>query len=85
MAVFDPETPEEYMGEAVNRCCLKFLQPRQIFMLDEALASLGEYGEVRLVVNKGHLRFLSIEKSYDAVKWRKGDDFVFDGPLDRNG
>lgn len=49
-----------------------FLQPKHIQMIDEALSSLGEYGEVRLVVEKGHLRFLVTQKSYDALKWYPG-------------
>jgi hypothetical protein len=49
-----------------------FLLPRHIQMIDEALCSLGEYGEVRLVVEKGRLRFLVTQKSYDALKWYPG-------------
>lgn len=41
-------------------------------MIDEALCSLGDYGEVRLVVEKGYLRFLITQKSYDALKWYPG-------------
>ncbi len=50
----------------------RFLQPRHIQMIDEALCSLGDYGEVRLVVEKGYLRFLITQKSYDALKWYPG-------------
>jgi hypothetical protein len=85
MSVFDPDLPNEIMSEAVERCTLKFLRPHQIFMLDEALAALGEFGEVRLVINKGRLRFVVIEKSYDAFKWRKGDDFAGNGMMDGSG
>ena len=53
-----------------NHC--HFLLPRHIQMIDEALRSLGEYGEVRLVVEKGHLRFLVTQKSYDTLKWQPG-------------
>jgi hypothetical protein len=41
-------------------------------MIDEALFSLGQYGEVRLVVEKGRLRFLVTQKSIDAYKWQPG-------------
>ncbi len=51
---------------------LNFLKPSQVAMIDEALAKLGEYGEVRLVVEKGCLRFLVTQKSYDAYKWQPG-------------
>lgn len=50
----------------------RFLQPEQIDMIDEALFSLGQYGEVRLVVEKGRLRFLVTQKSIDAYKWQPG-------------
>lgn len=49
-----------------------FLQPKHIQMIDEALCSLGDYGEVRLVVEKGRLRFLVTQKSYDTLKWYPG-------------
>jgi hypothetical protein len=48
------------------------LLPRHIQMIDEALRSLGEYGEVRLVVEKGTLRFLVTQKSYDTFEWQPG-------------
>ena len=51
---------------------LKFLEMRQVSMIDEALSSLGDYGEVRLVVEKGKLRFLVTQKSFDAMKWEPG-------------
>lgn len=44
----------------------------QISMIDEALGSLGEFGEVRLVVEKGRLRFVVTQRSYDALKWQPG-------------
>ena len=47
-----------------------FLSDRQVKMIDEALSTLGEYGEVRLIVEKGRLRFLVTQKSYDALKWQ---------------
>jgi len=48
------------------------LHPDQVAMIEEALASLGEFGEVRLVVEKGRLRFLITQKSFDAQKWHPG-------------
>ncbi len=50
----------------------RFLTSEQIAMIDEALRTLGDFGEVRLVVEKGRLRFLITQKSYDALKWRPG-------------
>lgn len=48
---------------------LEFLKPYQVSMIDDALISLGEYGELRLVVEKGRLRFLVMQRSYDVLKW----------------
>ncbi len=44
---------------------LKALTPRQIRAIDEALAAVGDYGEVRLIVNRGKLRFVQTLKSED--------------------
>lgn len=49
---------------------LRFLNQRQIQMIDEALGQVGEFGEVRLIVEKGRLRFLTTQNSYDVLKWR---------------
>lgn len=51
---------------------LTFLSPNQVFMIDEALKTLGEYGEVHLIIEKGRLRFIVTQKSIDALKWRPG-------------
>ena len=48
------------------------LRPEQIQAIEAALASVGEYGEVRLVVEKGRLRFLVTHKSYDMQKLNPG-------------
>jgi hypothetical protein len=45
-----------------------FLTDRQVAMIDQALDSLGEFGEVRLVVEKRRLRFLVTVKSSDVLK-----------------
>jgi hypothetical protein len=42
-------------------------------MIDEALAAVGEFGEVRLIVERGRLRFVVTQKSFDAQKWQPGD------------
>jgi hypothetical protein len=71
MAEFFPETDETIELEQSIR--LKFLKPSQISMIDEALDKLGEFGEVRLVVERGRLRFLVTEKSFDVLKWKPGN------------
>jgi hypothetical protein len=50
----------------------QFLTPDQVTMIDEALISLGEYGELRLVVERGRLRFVVTHKSFDVAKWSPG-------------
>lgn len=50
----------------------RLLQERQIEMIEEALRSVGEYGEVRLIVEKGRLRFLVTQRSFDTLKWHPG-------------
>ncbi|MGW8251034.1 MAG: hypothetical protein ACWGO1_10355 [Anaerolineales bacterium] len=56
-----------------DSCTLKFMELHQVSMIDEALSSLGEYGEVRLIVEKGRLRYLITQKSFDALKWQPGE------------
>ncbi|GAB4524441.1 MAG: hypothetical protein Fur0018_08010 [Anaerolineales bacterium] len=51
----------------------RFLNTQQIAMIDEALQALGDFGEVRLLVEKGRLRFIVTQKSYDVFKWRPGE------------
>ena len=68
----DHQTPPYEISVEGRRQALKFLGPEQILMIDEALASLNEFGEIRLVVEKNRLRFVITQKSYDALKWHPG-------------
>ncbi len=52
--------------------CRILLDNGQIEMIEEALSSLGNFGEVRLIVEKGKLRFLVMQKSVDVFKWQPG-------------
>ncbi len=45
------------------RGALAFLNPFLIDRIDRALSEVGEFGEVRLVVMKGKLRFIQIMQS----------------------
>ena len=47
---------------------LKFLSAGEISFIDDLLSSVGTFGEVRLRVEKGRLRFVDHTKSYDALK-----------------
>jgi hypothetical protein len=67
MTTFSPD-PETETSPTHNT----LLHAKQIAMIEEALRSVGEYGEVRLVVEKGRLRFLITQKSYDTLKWQPG-------------
>lgn len=64
--------PSNTGGEAIEARPPQFLTAQQVAMIDEALNSLGEYGELRLVVEKGRLRFVVTHKSFDANKWMPG-------------
>ncbi len=44
---------------------LKHLSARQIYAIDEALSAIGAFGEVRLVKNRGRLRFIQTVRSED--------------------
>ena len=67
MATF-PVDPGQIPPKSANRT----LQAQQIAMIEEALRSIGEYGEVRLIVEKGRLRFLVTQRSIDTLKWQPG-------------
>lgn len=68
MANTDPD-------QVTNAKDLRFLSEDQVRMIDEALASLTSsgFGCLRLVIEKGVLRFVVKETSYDALKYNPGD------------
>ena len=45
---------------------LMFLKAHQISQIDRALGKVGAFGEVRLVVVKGRLRFIQVMQSQDV-------------------
>lgn len=53
---------------ATNSCTAKVLLPTQVEIIEQALQQIGEYGEVRLVVEKGKLRYIEVAKSMDVLK-----------------
>ena len=65
---FQPSPKDDYNHQ--NE--LSFLRPEEVTMIDEALAKLGKFGELRIIVEKGRLRFLVVQKSIDALKWTPG-------------
>ena len=46
--------------------CLKTLTLEQVERIDEVLSSIGEYGEVHLIIQKGELRYINKVESYKA-------------------
>jgi hypothetical protein len=68
MSTFDSFALDDEPEKIKNKKPLRFLKPQQIILLDEALSTLGEFGELHLVVVKGSLRFIVVQKSYDANK-----------------
>lgn len=70
MPAFTPK-PKRY-DKFVDEESLNFLKIRQVVMIDEALSSLGEYGEIRLIVEDGRLRYVVTQTSIDAIKWQPG-------------
>jgi hypothetical protein len=53
---------------------LVLLTPEQVLQVDRALASLGPFGEVRLVKVKGQLRFIQKLDSRDLLRGNRGSD-----------
>ena len=47
---------------------LKLLNLEQIRHIDRVLASLGDYGEVHLIVQRGELRYINKVESFKAWK-----------------
>ena len=50
---------------------LRKLTSDQVRQIDEALAAVGDYGEVHLIVQRGELRYVNKVESYKAI--RRGD------------
>ncbi len=58
-----PNSSSDTPGESTLKEPLTFLKPHQISQIDDALKEVGAFGEVRLVVVKGRLRFIQIMRS----------------------
>jgi hypothetical protein len=61
----DPEVPPPQFR-------LKKLTLEQIRHIDQVLASLGEYGEVHLIIQHGELRYINKVESFNAWKNEPG-------------
>ena len=51
---------------------LRMLDLQQIKQIDEMLASIGEYGELHLVVQHGELRYINRLESHKALRTDNG-------------
>lgn len=45
------------------------LGTEQVAMIEEALAGVGDFGEVHLIIHKGRMRYMVMQRSYDALRW----------------
>ena len=58
---------EETMNTGMLSEPLRMLTPKQVLKVDQALASIGPFGEVRLIKVKGRLRFIQKLESHDLL------------------
>ena len=58
----------EAKGDVTLSEPLVLLTPEQVLQVDRALASIGAFGEVRLVKVKGQLRFIQKLDSCDLLR-----------------
>ena len=56
------------MSKSLTMERLEVLTPEQVREVDRALASIGPFGEVRLVKVKGHVRFIQRLESRDLSR-----------------
>ncbi len=61
-------SPSNQIQKRPPKPCIRFkkLNPDQITKIEELLVSVGEYGEVRLIVQRGELRYINKVESYNA-------------------
>lgn len=56
---------------------LKRLSPAQVQRIDDFLDSVGDYGEVHLIIQSGELRYINTVESHKA--WLNGEKRVEKG------
>lgn len=61
-------------AEKVFRLALKKLRPFQVQKIDELLTLLGDYGEIRLIVQNGKLRYINNLVSYSVSEEKNTAD-----------
>ena len=63
---------ERTTSRTISAQDLHALTPAQVRVIDEVLASLGAFGEVRIVKCKGRVRFIETLESRDMLKIGNG-------------
>jgi hypothetical protein len=60
------------MNELCPPTTNRFPEDNNLSMIAEALKAVGEFGRVELIVERGRLRYIVLEKSFDVNKWQPG-------------
>jgi hypothetical protein len=60
------------MNELCSPITNRFPEDKNLSMIAEALKAVGEFGRVELIVERGKLRYIVLEKSFDVNKWQPG-------------
>jgi len=60
------------MNELYPSTTNRFSEDNNLSMIAEALKAVGEFGRVELIIERGKLRYIVLEKSFDVNKWQPG-------------
>ncbi len=66
-----PTSNHSRPASSLNGLRLKKLTAEQIEQIDDFIASLGEYGEIHLVIQRGQLKYINKVESHKA--WKDDD------------
>ncbi len=67
-----PESDDPPKRTPLENLPLKKLTAAQVKRIDEMIASIGDYGEVQLIIQHGELRYINRVQSYKA--WNNSED-----------
>jgi len=56
----EPPQPQQQQGRP-----LRYLSPRIVQAIEDALSTVGPFGQVRLVMSRGKLRYIETTQSHD--------------------
>ena len=60
------------MNELCPPTTNRFPEDKNLCMFSETLKAVSEIGRVELIVERGRLRYIVLEKSFDVNKWQPG-------------